>query len=78
MFQIDAGDENLKEHIQICTKNATHVSWKIQNKIVSTCNDLVLQKILPRVNSAKCFSVLADETTDISTTGKLSLFTLCG
>ena len=33
-----------------------------------------IQKIVSGINSAKCFSILADETTDISTT---DIFSLC-
>jgi hypothetical protein len=43
-FRIDAGDEDLMEPIQTCAKNATYVSWKRQSEILTTCNDLLLQK----------------------------------
>lgn len=42
------------------------MSWKIQNEILSTCNNLTLKNIVCHVNNAKRFSVLADETSDIS------------
>jgi hypothetical protein len=44
-FRIDAGDEDLKQHMQTCAENSTQVSWKIQNEILNTWNDLILQKI---------------------------------
>lgn len=37
------------------------------------CDDFILQKIVSRINSAKCFSILADETTDVYTTDTFSL-----
>jgi len=64
----------LKEHIKTCAMNVTYISWKIQDYILNTCDDFVLQQIVSRINSAKCFSILADETTDISTT---DMFSLC-
>ena len=30
-------------------KHAVQISWKIQNEILNTCNDLVLEKIVSRV-----------------------------
>lgn len=72
-FRIDAGDEYLKSHVSSCAKNATYMSWKIQNEILSTCNNLILKNIVCDVNNAKGFSVLADETIDISNDDQLTI-----
>ncbi|XP_050064715.1 zinc finger MYM-type protein 1-like [Aphis gossypii] len=50
-----------------------YTSSKIQNEIISSCGDLILKKIVKEVNMAACFSVLADETTDISVKEQLSI-----
>lgn len=50
-----------------------YTSSKIQNEIISSCGDLILKKIVKEVNMAGCFSVLADETTDISVKEQLSI-----
>lgn len=50
-----------------------YTSSKIQNKIISTCGDLILEKIVKEINAAECFSILADETTDVSLKEQLSL-----
>ncbi|CAH1100176.1 unnamed protein product [Psylliodes chrysocephalus] len=39
---------------------------KAQNEIIYAINDIMLKKLVKMVNSAKCFTVLADETTDVS------------
>ena len=62
----------LKEHLSLCEKNAAYISWKTQNEI-SACNCIILNKIFGRVNEAKCFTILADETVDISGTEQFSL-----
>lgn len=50
-----------------------YTSAKIQNEIISSAGDILLEKIVREINSAKCFSVLADETTDISVKEQLAL-----
>nr|CAI5823580.1 unnamed protein product [Callosobruchus analis] len=47
--------------------------WKIQNEIIEACDLIIKQRIATEVNTAKCFTVLADETVDISTIEQLSL-----
>jgi hypothetical protein len=43
-----------------------YLSPRIQNKIINICGDILLKKIVEKINLSKYFSVLADETTDIS------------
>lgn len=50
-----------------------YTSPNIQNEIISCCGDLILDKIVKEVNVAKCFSVLVDETTDVSVKEQLTL-----
>ncbi|KAJ8893061.1 hypothetical protein PR048_005642 [Dryococelus australis] len=72
--RVKSGDEMLRRHFELGGRNATYISWNIQNQIVEACNDIMTNKIADEVNSMKCFSVLADETTDISCSVQ---FTLC-
>jgi len=62
--RIESSDENLKKHFETCGKNATYISWNIQNQIIEACNEIIIQKLVTKINKAKFFSVLADETTD--------------
>ncbi|KAK4885303.1 hypothetical protein RN001_001574 [Aquatica leii] len=71
--RINAGDCDLKNHLQTCSLNATYISWNTQNQIIAACGEIIKEKIATEVNSAKCFSVLANETTDISTVEQLTL-----
>ena len=63
-FRIDAGDKCLERHLKQASKNAKYTSPRIQNELISCCGQLIVTDIAARVNAAKCFTVLADETTD--------------
>lgn len=54
-------------------KRNKYTSPIVQNQIIEACNKIILKKIVDRVNSSKCFSILADETTDVATNEQLSL-----
>lgn len=64
---MDAGDTILGNHSQKAGPNATYLSWNIQNRIVDACNEIILKQLVNRVNSAKSFVVLPDETIYVST-----------
>lgn len=71
--RINAGDATLKEHFKTCGKNATYISWTIQNEIIEACDEIIKQKFASEIRDAKFFTVLADETQDISTSEQFSL-----
>lgn len=54
-----------------------YITPQIQNEIICICDNLILKTIVEKVNVARCFSVLADETTDISTNQQLTLCSFC-
>ncbi|CAH1714311.1 unnamed protein product, partial [Aphis gossypii] len=56
-----------------CKKNAQYISWKIQNQIVDACFKIITQKVAKKINDCKYFSIIADETADISGIEQLSL-----
>ncbi|CAF4526578.1 unnamed protein product, partial [Rotaria sp. Silwood2] len=70
--RIDAGDELLREHIQLGKKNALYISSSVQNEIVDCLHKYILKQILHRVQNC-LFSIIVDETTDTSTAEQLSL-----
>lgn len=67
------GDTDLMHHLQNSALNATYISPRIQNEMISACSDLILAKLVAQVNAAKCFCILADETADVSGTEQFSL-----
>lgn len=73
-FKVMSGDINLAEHLKTAQGNASYTSADIQNQILTSCSNLILKQIISKVNAAKCFTVLADETADIS---GIEQFSLC-
>jgi len=45
----------------------------IQNEVINACNDFILADVVKKVNAARCFSVLADETEYISGTEQFAM-----
>jgi hypothetical protein len=54
-------------------RNATYISQKIQNEIVATCGDIIVEAITNRITQSGFFSVLVDKTTDVAGIAQLSL-----
>lgn len=50
-----------------------YISHRSQNDMIYACNKVLLNKVVSKVNAAKCFSILADETADISGIEQVSL-----
>ena len=72
-LRIQAGDDNLKRHLETCPQNSHYLSWKIQNKIISATGKLMKNVCVEDANAAGFFSVLCDSTTDISVKEQMSL-----
>lgn len=68
------GNSDLQLIRERCKRNAQYLSPKIQNEIIYTCNKLILERIVKRINLSKGFCVLADETADI---GGIEQFSIC-
>jgi len=58
------GDSDMRSYLK-SSGTIKYTSSTSQNEIIDSCNKLLLNKIVSRVNEAKCFSVLADKTADI-------------
>lgn len=50
-----------------------YIGAKIQNEIIAACGDIIQKKIVEKINAAECFSILEDETTDVSNIEQLTL-----
>jgi Domain of unknown function (DUF4371) len=66
------GDDFLKLNLEN-DQRCKYIGSKIQNQMIVACGDIILRKIVKKINDSQCFSVLADETTDISTNEQLAL-----
>lgn len=72
-FRISSGDHILKKHLDNSSARATYIGKNTQNSLIECCGKEITRVILNRVRQSGCFSILFDETTDISHTEQLSL-----
>ena len=72
-FRVDACDMVLREQLTSSAANAVYTSPSIQNEIIGICGQIIQDELVRRVNSATCFTVLADETTYIARTEQMSV-----
>lgn len=73
-FKVEACDKNLANHLETAPRNAIYPSLEIQNEVINACFSMIIKQLVSKINSAKCFTVLADKTTDIS---GIEQFSLC-
>jgi hypothetical protein len=69
-------DEDLRTHFATCSENAKYVSHEIQNELIQICGGQILSSVLDACRKARFFSVIMDETTDISVREQVSLVLL--
>lgn len=72
-FRIDAGDTVLQKHLETVSSNATYISKTVQNELIDICKAKIQETIFQNIKSANLFSLMFDETTDISYIEQLSL-----
>lgn len=72
-FRIQAGDTILQKHLQNSNASATYISKTVQNELIDCCGQEILRSILDCVGESKFYSVMFDETTDISHTSQMSM-----
>lgn len=72
-FRANSGDKILREHLETCRKNAMYTSPDIQNEIIEICGGIIRETLVSRIKNAKYFSILADETTDITAVEQMSI-----
>ncbi|XP_060881484.1 52 kDa repressor of the inhibitor of the protein kinase-like [Metopolophium dirhodum] len=73
-MRISCGDKQLINHIENQSLNAMYISPSIQNNFIKICGKIIQDNLVCKINAAKSFSVLVDESTDIS---RIEQLTLC-
>ena len=66
-------DRTLAYHLEHSPLNAQYLSPNIQNELIALCADHTCGLIVTEYNKAFCFSLLADETTYVSTKDQIIL-----
>ncbi|XP_031327228.1 52 kDa repressor of the inhibitor of the protein kinase-like [Photinus pyralis] len=72
-FRIHAGDRVLQQHLEYCPGNAKYTSVQVQNELIGICGQVLRKQMVDEVNKGYGFSILADETADISGKEQLSI-----
>ena len=72
-FRLDSGDQDLISHLSTAPKNCTMINWMIQNDVIESIGKYLQKKVLDRVKKARFYSILCDETTDVSTTEQMTI-----
>ena len=69
----ECGDTVLKEHLKSAKKNATYISPASQNDLIESVEITMREAVVEELKSARYFTLLADETTDVSGKEQLSV-----
>ena len=72
-FQIESGDEVLKDHFSAGRKNAHYHSPKIQNELIAAVGKWIQQTLTQEIKAAKFFTVYVDEGTNVVNKEQLPL-----
>lgn len=72
-FRIESGDTDLLTHLETAPKNCTMISPHIQNEVIEAIGSVIEKKIVERIKSSNFYSILCDETTDISTEEQMTV-----
>ena len=72
-YGVRRGDEELKNHLLNCQKNASYISKTTQNELISCCGRVISDELLADIKKADYISIIADECSDSSMKEQLSL-----
>jgi len=61
-MRVGAADKQTSDLFFKATRNTLHLSWRVQNHIISLMGDAIQKQILSDISQCKYFSILADET----------------
>ncbi|XP_040075022.2 52 kDa repressor of the inhibitor of the protein kinase-like [Ixodes scapularis] len=72
-FRVSSGDTELQKRLASTSFRATYISKTTQNELIKCCGDEVLATLIQWVHGSGAYSIMFDETTDVSHTSQLSL-----
>ncbi|XP_033223319.1 zinc finger MYM-type protein 1-like [Belonocnema kinseyi] len=67
------GDPILRSHLEGPGKRDKFTSPSIQNEIIDACYEILTQKAISKIRAAKFYSILTDETQDLTTIEQVTL-----
>jgi len=72
-FRIESGDEILKDHFLTNGGNAKYSFHRTQNELITLCGQILKEEIVCEANAANAFSIIVDESADISGVEQLTI-----
>ena len=72
-FRVNSGDKVLETHLKTVSARATYISKTVQNELIDCCGQEIVLDVLRRVHDSRFYSIMFDETTDVSHTSQMSL-----
>lgn len=72
-IQTCGDDVILKNHFESASARNQYISPTIQNEIISCCGDEIVNCLIKKIKLSKYYSIMFDETTDISKISQMSL-----
>lgn len=72
-FKIASGDTVLEQNLKSAHEKATYISYTIQNELIECIQKEITAYIINKINITRFYSIIFDETTDISVISKMSL-----
>jgi len=74
LFRKEIGDKKVEKHLSSYSKKRDrYQSNTVQNDLIQACGEEITETVVQRVKKCEFYSILFDETTDISHTSQLSL-----
>ncbi len=77
-LQVDNGNEQLCVHLRTCPSNATYLSKFTTVELLKSISYCIEEKNLARLKSCQYFSLMADESADVSGKEELSIIYVQG
>uniref|UniRef100_A0A2S2PHI8 Repressor of the inhibitor of the protein kinase n=1 Tax=Schizaphis graminum TaxID=13262 RepID=A0A2S2PHI8_SCHGA len=72
-FKIASGDTVLEQHKKSAHEKTTYISYTIQNELIECMQKEITAYIINEINVTRFYSIIFDETTDISAISQMSL-----
>ena len=73
-LQVENGDELLKKHVDDCSGNATYLSKISIAEFIECISYYIEERVLSSLKASPFYSIMADESTDVSSKEELSIF----
>lgn len=72
-FRVKSGDKILEQHLLTAHSKATYISSNVQNQLIDCLKEEIQSEIIKEIKQSRFYSIMFDETTDLSHVSQMSL-----